>query len=128
MEYVDIIFSGVNKKDIDNLIKNKFKICRDKIVRSHFYTEGNGDFEYSDEFDLEKYFAEERTCNMFVSRLQLNRTYSNVLVIITSDKADTDVTLNISANQFESGNIELLRDYLKSSFSQYDVKLEFSDE
>lgn len=127
MEYVDIIFSSINKKDIDNLIKNKFKICRDKIIRSHFYTEENGDFEYSDEIGLEDYFAEERTCNMFVSLLQLNKTYSNVAVIITSDKTDTDVTLNISADQFESGNIELLRDYLKSSFGQYDVKLEFSD-
>ena len=128
MEYVDIIFSGVNKKDIDNLIKNKFNICRDKIIRSHFYTEENGDFEYSDEIDLEKYFAGERTCNMFLSRLQLNKIYSKVLIIITSDKADTDVTLNISADQFESGDIELLRDYLKSSFSQYYVKHEFSDE
>ncbi|MBD5144635.1 MAG: hypothetical protein HDT21_01750 [Ruminococcus sp.] len=128
MEYVDIIFSGINKKDIDNLIKNKFEIGRDKILRSHFYTEENGDFEYSDEIDLKKYFAEERTCNMFVSSLQFNKTYSKVLVIITSDKTDTNVTLNISADQFESGDIELLRDYLKSSFSQYDVKLEFSDE
>lgn len=128
MEYVDIIFSSINKKDIDNLIKNKFRICRDKIIRSHFFTEENGDFEYSDEINLEKYFAEKRTCNMFVSLLQLNKTYSNVAVIITSDKTDTDVTLNISADQFESGGIELLRDYLKSSFGQYDVKLEFSDE
>lgn len=127
MEYVDIIFSGINKKDIDNLIKNKFKICRDKIIRSHFYTEENGDFEYSEEIDLEKYFTEERTCNMFISILQLNKAYSNVLMIITSDKTDTDVTLNISTDQFESGGIELLRDYLKLSFSQYDVKLEFSD-
>lgn len=128
MEYIDIIFSGINKKDIDNLIKNKFKICRDKIIRSHFYTEENGDFEYSDEIDLENYFAEERTCNMFVSSLRLNKTYINILVIITSDKTNTDVTLNISADQFENGDIELLRDYLKSSFGQYDVRLEFSDE
>ena len=128
MEYVDIIFSGVNKKDIDNLIKNKFDICRDKIIRSHFYTEENGDFEYSDEIDFKKYFAENRTCNMLLSRLQLNKIYSKVLMIITSDKTDTNVALNISANQFESGDIELLRDYLTLSFSQYDVKLEFSDE
>ena len=127
MEYVDIIFSGINKKDIDNLIKNKFDICRDKIIRSHFYTEENGDFEYSDEIDFKKYFAENRTCNMLLSRLQLNKIYSKVLMIITSDKTDTNVTLNISSDQFESGGIELLQDYLKSSFGSYNVKFEFSD-
>lgn len=127
MEYVDIIFSGINKKQIDNLIKNNFKVCRDKIIRSHFYTEENGDFEYSDEIDMKQYFTEERTCNIFVSDLYLNKKYSKVLIIITSDKTDTEVTLNISTDQLEDGGIELLREYLKSSFSQYDVKLEFSD-
>lgn len=127
MEYIDIIFCSINIKDIDNLIKNDFNVCNDKIIRSHFYTEENGDFEYSDKIDLEKYFCKKRTCNILVSDLRLNKTYSNVLVIITSDKTDTDVTLNISADQFESSGIELLRDYLKSSFGQYDVMLEFSD-
>lgn len=128
MEYVDIIFGGINKKEIDNLIKNNFKVCSDKIIRSHFYTEENGDFEYSDEIDINRYFSEERTCSIFVFDLYLNKKYNKVLIIITSDKSDTEVTLNISTDQFEDGGIELLRDYLKSSYSQYDITIEFSDE
>lgn len=128
MEYVDIIFSGINKKEIDNLIKNNFKVCRDKIIRSHFYTKETGDFEYSDEIDMKQYFNEERTCNIFVSDLYLNKKYNKVLIIITSDKSNAEITLNISTDQFKDDGIELLRDYLKSSFSQYDVKLEFTNE
>ena len=56
MEYIDIVFKGVSAKLLNDFIKSELDIRKNNIINSHFYSEDLGDFEYTEEIDLEKYF------------------------------------------------------------------------
>lgn len=122
MEYIDIVFNGISAKDIDTLIKDDLKISEEIIIRSHFYTEEAGDFEYYDKIDLVEYFSSQRTSNMLLSALKLNKKYNNVMVVITSDENNIYVTLNIGSEQVKSSDTEELQRCLHSVFEKYDLK------
>ena len=122
MEYVDIIIEGMGKEHINLLVKNVMGIDHSKVIRSHFYTDEYGDFEYNDEIDLNEYFSENRTCNVFLSSLKMDRTYKNVLIIITSDMNDINITVNIEYEQFRISVKEEFIKYLKRLFHTFSMK------
>lgn len=122
MEYVDITFNGIEKKNINCFIKNVMDINCSKVIRSHFYTDEYGDFEYNDEIDLNEYFSDSRTCNIFLSSLKLDREYDNVLVIITSDVNDIDITVNIGYEQFDFSEMKKLTKCLELLFQTFPLK------
>ena len=122
MEYIDIVFNGISTKNIDSLIKRDLKISKEIIIRSHFYTEEAGDFEYYDSINLREYFSSERTSNMLLSALKLNKVYDNVMVVITSEENRAYVTLNIGSEQIESKDTEELQCCLQSIVKKYDLK------
>lgn len=122
MEYIDIVFNGISIKSIDTLVKNDLKISEEIIIRSHFYTEEAGDFEYYNSIDLGKYFSGRRTSNMLMSSLKLNKVYNNVMIVITSDENEIYITLNIESEQIKSRDAEELQRCLQSIFKKYDLK------
>lgn len=122
MDYIDIVFNGITTKSIDFLVKNDLKISEEMIIRSHFYTEEAGDFEYYNSIDMGEYFSSQRTSNMLLSALKLNKIYGNVMVVITSDENEVYVTLNIRSEQIKSKDLEELRHCLYSIFEKYDLK------
>ena len=122
MEYIDIVLIGISIKSIDILVKNDLKISEEVIIRSHFYTEEAGDFEYYNSIDLGKYFSSQRTSNILISSLKLNKVYNNVMIVITSDKNEVYITLNIESEQIKSRDAEELQHCLYSIFEKYDLK------
>lgn len=122
MEYIDVVFKGIKKENLDFFIKNIINITNSKVIRSHFYTHEKGDFEYSNEIDFNDYFSSAQTCNFLLSNLQLDKTYYDVLVIITADVDDVDVTVNIEQKQFNYLKRGLLFGTLKRIFQTHSMK------
>lgn len=81
------------------LYKRITNISNSKVIRSHFYTPEQGDFEY---IALSVYFSSAQTGNFLLSNLKLDKKYYDVLVIITADLDDVDITVNIEQEQFKN--------------------------
>lgn len=122
MEYIDIVFKGMEKKYINCFVKSVLEINYSKVIRSHFYTSECGDFEYNDELDLNEYFSYSSTCNFFLSSVKLDKEYDNVLLIITSDKEDIDITINIENEQFNFSLIKKFITILEWLFLTFSLK------
>ena len=122
MEYVDITFNGIEKKYIDYFVKCVMNIDCSKIVNSHFYTNERGDFEYYDDIDLKEYFSDNRTCNILLSGLRFNTEYGNVLVIITSNEQDIDITVNIEYDRFMPSLTKKFITELEQLFFKFQLK------
>lgn len=113
MEYYDIIFSGIHVRKIGFFIREIFDIKQDNIISSHFWSEDSGDYEFSDTLDLEKYFSENNTADIFSEKVRLNRIYNNVVLVITSDVNDIEVECNISETDFDRSDISGLSVWLE---------------
>lgn len=114
MEYIDIVFKGVSTKLLNDFIKSELDIRKNNIINSHFYSEDLGDFEYTEEIDLEKYFSQCNTANIFVKQIKLNQYYNNVLCIISSDDKDAEISCTISEKDFDKDCINELIEWINS--------------
>lgn len=121
MEHIDIVLNGVLKSDIDKLIKTSLNINKEDIINSHFFTLEKGDFEYSSNINLLDYFSSERTCNIMLSFIKLNKFYENVILVITSDKNDISITINVDITQFKVNEMNSLMSFFKDIYRNYNL-------
>lgn len=122
MEYTDVVFNGFPKKDIDDFVKDELKIGQKNVVGSHFFSVEKGDYEYNDEIVLSKYFECNATCYLYVSELYFGTMLKNVMILITSDMIDLNVTVNIESNQISSLELNQLKRYLNKIHKKYKVR------
>ncbi|MCM1507305.1 MAG: hypothetical protein NC177_09260 [Ruminococcus flavefaciens] len=113
-EYYSIVFSGVSAEKIDYFIKEVLRIRIYNIIGSHFYSDCLGDYEFSDDMDLCGYFSENNTANIFAKTVEFNRTYNNVVCVITSDSNDIEVDCSIAESDFAETSVHELAEWLKS--------------
>ena len=110
MEYLEILLTDVKKQYIDSIVKQELKITTDLVTSSHFYDEfENKDMEYYDDINLERYFSNPNTGNIFVKELVLGESIKNVMIVISCDADFGDITLNFSESDFMTDNIDMLR-------------------
>lgn len=82
-EYIDIIFDGVKSSEMNRLIKDILQIKQAELINSHIYTESQGDFEYSDDLDLNDIFSRKNSnCGLYVKRLKIVHVFYEVVVVI----------------------------------------------
>lgn len=100
MENIEIIFSNIKLKDLENLLFEKFELQEKTIIRSHFYDRTNKrDVNFKDVSNLKMYFSEPGTGNIFLEELDIGIVIQNVLIIISFDKEYGDVVLNFEENE-----------------------------
>lgn len=113
-EYYDIVFSGISFANINRFIKEILNIKQDNIISSHFWSEESGDYEFSDDMELNEYFSGNNTASIFTETITLNRTYNKVVCVITSDTENVDIECNISENDFDISDIMKLKEWLEN--------------
>lgn len=113
-EYYSVVFSGVTAGRIDYFIKEVLCIKADNIISSHFYSDISGDYEFSDNMDLCVYFSGNNTANIFVKNIKFNRTYNNVVCVITSDSNDIEIDCSIAESDFDEIYLTELSEWLKN--------------
>ena len=113
-EYYDIVFSGISSANINRFIKEILNIKQDNIISSHFWSEESGDYEFSDDMELNEYFSGNNTASIFTETITLNCIYNKVVCIITSDTENIDVECNISENDFYISDIMKLTEWLEN--------------
>ena len=114
MEYYDIVFKGISSENVNYFIKEIIRIKQDNIISSHFWSEDLGDYEFSDDIELNEYFSGNNTASIFTETITLNRTYNKVVCVITSDTENVDIECNISENDFDISDIMKLKEWLEN--------------
>ncbi|MDE6781061.1 MAG: hypothetical protein K2J40_06350 [Ruminococcus sp.] len=113
MEYYDIIFSGIPVRKIGFFIREILDIKQDNIIISHFWSEDSGDYEFSDDMDLNEYFSGNNTASIFSETITLNCTYNKAVCVISSDAESVDIECSISENDFDISDITELTEWLE---------------
>lgn len=113
-EYYSVVFSGVTAGRIDCFIKEVLCIKADIVISSHFYSDVSGDYEYSDNMNLCGYFSGNNTANIFVKTIKFDRTYNNVVCVITSDGSDIEIDCSIAESDFDEIYLTELSEWLKN--------------
>ena len=123
MNNIDVVISGISFNEIDVIIKSELNIDNKSVVHSHFFTEKKGDFEYDDKMNLADYFSSgERTCNIYLNRLQLYEIFNNVVLVISSDRKGIDLTINFQEGEIWNKPLTPMFDYLSMIYSKYYLK------
>ena len=117
-EYYDIIFSGISSANINRFIKEILNIKQESIISSHFFSEISGDYEFSDDMNLNEYFSGSNTASIFSETITLNCTYNKAVCVISSDAESVDVDCSISENDFDISNITELTEWLENLCSE----------
>ncbi|MCH5208967.1 MAG: hypothetical protein J1F04_08780 [Oscillospiraceae bacterium] len=118
MEYIEIIFGGIETSAIDSFIKDTLQIKKQDIINSHFYSELQGDFEYFDELSLKDYFSVVNTANLFVKSLRIVQDFYEIMCVISSDLKDVEVTCSFSAEQFHKERENEIADWFQQLCSK----------
>lgn len=113
-EYYDIVFSGISSENINRFIKEIINIKQANIISSHFFSESSGDYEFSDDMDLNEYFSGNNTASIFSETITLNCTYNKAVCIITSDAESVDVDCSIPETDFDISDITELTEWLEN--------------
>lgn len=123
MEYTDIIFSGMDAAYIDCFLKNELEVSQSNIISSHFFKYNIGDFDYSDNIIMSKYFSDVATCNMHLSKINMGIHFDDVVIVIVSDEKDLDITISIANSQINQiAHDDELRDYLLVIGEKYKLR------
>lgn len=117
-EYYDIVFSGISSANINRFIKEILNIKQDNIISSHFWSEESGDYEFSDDMELNEYFSGNNTASIFTETITLNCTYNKAVCVISSDAESVDIDCSISENDFDISNIAELTEWLENLCSE----------
>ena len=82
-EYIDIIFDGVKSSEMNRLIKDILQIKQAEVIRSGFYTDSRGVFDYSDDLDFNDIFSRKNSNgSLYLKRLRIVHVFYEVVVII----------------------------------------------
>ncbi|MDE5557531.1 MAG: hypothetical protein K2J32_07530 [Ruminococcus sp.] len=117
-EYYDIVFSGISSANINRFIKEILNIKQESIISSHFFSEISGDYEFSDDMNLNEYFSGSNTASIFSETITLNCTYNKAVCVISSDAESVDVDCSISENDFDISDIAELTEWLENLCSE----------
>lgn len=122
MEYYDVVFEGVAASDIDRLLKVEMNMSDINAVNSHLYDREKGDTAYCDSLQLGGFFSYANTGAILAGTLFLEKKYENVLILLSSDEDNVEVTLNISTDQLNISKNDMLYSFLKRIFKAYRLK------
>ena len=87
---IEIIFNGIKSSEMNSFVKDILKIKQEELINSHLYTESQGDFEYSDDFNLNEYCSATKPAPacLYVKRLRIVHVFYEVIVFIYSDSVE----------------------------------------
>lgn len=124
MEYIEIILEDIPKRNLDKIIREVLKIDTCNIISSHFFdNKNNKDIVYQDIDNLENYFCEPGTCNLFLDEVEIGIKLKKVIIIISCNEKVGDITINFSENQCEN---ESTRRVKKLLLILFDAKKRYS--
>ena len=95
MNYLEIVLKNVKKYYLDQIIGGYIKYNVSDIISSYFYDKKKQkDIEYSDIENLENYFNESGTCNIYLKKIQIGMELNEVLILVGYDGEKGDITLS----------------------------------
>ncbi len=120
MNYLEIILKNVKKYYLDQIIGRYIQYNVLDIISSHFYDKRKQkDIEYSDIENLQTYFNESGTCNIYLKKVQMGMELNEVLILVGYDGDKGDITLSFLEEQFR----QMEKSRLKSNFCMFIQKL-----
>ena len=122
MEYYDIVFEGLSSDRIDSFISNELNINKTNIINSHFHSPYCGALEFNENIVLKELFSYPNTGNMHIAFLQLDKQYTDIMLIISSDENDIEITLNIEQTQFTDSDFNNIKAVFKRIKTRYNLK------
>ena len=104
MENLEIILIDFSKSNLDQFIKEDLNIQLNQIRSSHFYDNSRGeDTVFQDITSFEEILSPKGTGNLFLSNLNLGRTFHDVMIVFSFDEQYGDMTMNFPEEEFYNG-------------------------
>lgn len=120
MNYLEIILKNVKKYYVDQIIGKYIQYNVSDVISSYFYDKNKQkNIEYSDIENLQTYFNESGTCNIYLKKVQIGMELNEVLILVGYDGDNGDITLNFLEEQFR----HMEKGRLKSNLCMFIQKL-----
>ena len=120
MNYLEIILKNVKKYYVDQIIGKYLQYNVSDVISSYFYDKNKQkNIEYSDIENLQTYFNESGTCNIYLKIVQIGMELIVVLILVGYDGDNGDITLNFLEEQFR----HMEKGRLKSNLCMFIQKL-----
>ena len=103
-EYYTVLIDGIPVRKLAAYLCETLGMCEKTCVRSHFYSDTDGDFVYSDSMNLDAYFSERRGATVHLKTIRFDREYRDGTCVIYADGLRASVECDI-----EEKNIDLKR-------------------
>lgn len=101
MNYLEIILKNVKKYYVDQIIGKYIQYNVSDVISSYFYDKNKQkNIEYSDIENLQTYFNESGTCNIYLKKVQIGMELNEVLILVGYDGDNGDITLSFLEEQF----------------------------
>lgn len=115
---MEIILKNVNKSYLDHIVGGYIIFDKTDIISSYFFDkENNKNITYAEIKSLEIYFKVCGTCTLYLKKVQIGIELRDVLILISSDQKETELTLNFPEEQLRSLELNALRENLNRLIS-----------
>ena len=111
-EYYTILLGGIPADTVGSFLRETIGLCEDTLITSHFYTEKDGDFAYTDALDLDAYFAERSSASFHLQALRLDRAYHSGSCVIYADGTSAELECDIEETDFDTERLPELQAWL----------------
>ena len=113
IEYLEIILKNVKKSYLDQIVGRYIRLEKEDIISSYFFDKENDkNITYDEIKSLESYFHVCGTCTLYLKKLQVDIELKDVLIIISSDEKNAELTLNFPEKQFRDLEQNVLKENL----------------
>ena len=99
MEQIEIIIKDIKVDQSESFLHEDLVFDKKDIISSHFFEDGK-DLEYQDIKSLKGYLQTPGTCNLYLKKAKMGTVLEDVFIIIASDGALADITINFSGEHF----------------------------
>lgn len=110
---MEIILKNVKKSYLDQIVGRYIRLEKEDIISSCFFDKENDkNITYDEIKSLESYFHVCGTCTLYLKKLQVDIELKDVLIIISSDEKNAELTLNFPEKQFRDLEQNVLKENL----------------
>ena len=112
-EYYTVLIDGIPVRMLAEYLRGTLGMSGNSVVRSHFYTNADGDFVYSDSMNLDAYFTEHRGATVHLKTIRFDREYRDGTCMLYSDGYAASVECDIEEKNFDVKRMPELQAWLK---------------
>lgn len=113
-EYYSIFMDGIPLTALDHFLRGTLGLRGNAVKHSHFYTETDGDFSYTDSLDLAAYFTQRggNSATVFAKTLCFDRPYPDVSFVICANDMYAEIDCDIEESDFDTAYLPSLQGWL----------------